>query len=313
MQLKIYNYREDSELINSFLESAAISHKHNKVKDEEWFNWKFRDNPYGEAILACAIDNEKIIGCVALGKHVLNIKGIKYSCALSYETFVHPNYQGKGLFKKLILLAEEEAIKQEIQVLINFPNSNSLPGFLKMNWNKLDVPEYWLKMVNIFNVIKNIKDLKKSFIPLDSNLKDIKRVEFKECLHDKIYIETSQEFFNWRFYQYPVNNYHIVKDNDNLAIGRLGRRGELEELQILLCSSDFNLSKMIKLFKLKVNFDILSFPISKKNVLKKKLASQLFFKVPNNINVCYKIIGNDIPIDTNMTELSLNAINYHTY
>lgn len=313
MQLKIFNYREDNYLINSFLESLSLSHKHDIVKDEEWFNWKFKHNPYGEAILACAIDDDKIIGCVALGKHILNVKGVKYYCALSYETFVHPNYQGKGLFKKLISLAEQEAIKQDIQVLINFPNSNSLPGFTKMTWKKLDIPEYWIKLINIYNVFKNYKDIKKSYIPLQTNFKDLKRYEYKEKLYDNIYIETSQEFFNWRFYQYPVNNYHIINDNENFAIGRLGKRGKLLELQILISTGDFNPNEMIKLFRLETKFDIISFPISKNNITKKKLSSRLFFKVPNKINVCYKIIGNEIPNNINFTELSLNAINYHTY
>lgn len=67
MNYFIFDYTTHSHLIDSFLESAFQAHKHLVVKTKDWFYWKFKDNPYGEAILACAIDNEKIIGCVALG------------------------------------------------------------------------------------------------------------------------------------------------------------------------------------------------------------------------------------------------------
>ncbi len=121
MHFFIFDYNRDDNLVDSFLSSASLSHKQ-KINTKEWFYWKFRDTPFGESILACAMEDNKIIGCVALGiqNFIYNEETIKG--ALSFETFVHPNFQGKGLFKKLINLAEKEALNRNIVFLLNFPN-----------------------------------------------------------------------------------------------------------------------------------------------------------------------------------------------
>jgi hypothetical protein len=66
MKLFIFNFIENEDLIDSFLESASIAHNE-QPKPKDFFNWKFRDNPFGKSILACALHDNNIIGCVALG------------------------------------------------------------------------------------------------------------------------------------------------------------------------------------------------------------------------------------------------------
>ena len=126
--LRKWDYNEDVRLILSFLEGMSLAHKQN-LKTEEWFHLKFEKSPYGKAILACAFDGDVVAGCVAYGMGIVKFRGKDWKCALSYETFVHPEYQGKGLFKKLINLAETELKRENVQFLYNFPNSNSIIGF----------------------------------------------------------------------------------------------------------------------------------------------------------------------------------------
>ena len=80
MKYIIFDFNKHQHLIDSFLNSASKAHKQTK-KSIEWFNWKFRDNPFGKSILACAIENNQIVGCVAYGIQplLLNEKQIKGS------------------------------------------------------------------------------------------------------------------------------------------------------------------------------------------------------------------------------------------
>ena len=65
--------------------------------------------------------------------------------------------------------------------------------------------------------------------------------------------------------------------------------------------------------KKEVMYDIISFPISKSNFIRKHLKKSFFLKVPNQTNICYKILDNNEITDEDVLNISLSAINYHTY
>ena len=319
MNYFIFNFKKHIHLISSFLESASIAHKHNKVKTEDWFFWKFRDNPFGETILACAEENRKIVGCVAYGMQPFLLNEGKFKGILSFETFVHPKFQGLGVFSKLIKLAEEEATKLGVDFMLNFPNSNSLRGFLKSSWQKLDSPEYWIKTKNIFKTFLNITDLKKAFQPDPSNLLSLETPESytQSSKTDRLSSVINLDYLNWRFFSHPVAHYDIIDTNEFYAILRVGRRGKLREVQLLFINpkqgQSIKIKKFLRTCKAKVNYDIISFPISKNNPVRSELKNNLFIKVPNRTNICYKILSTDKITEEQVRLISLNAINYHTY
>jgi GNAT superfamily N-acetyltransferase len=319
MKYVIFDFLRDFMMIDSFLESASIAHKQS-IKSKKWFLWKFRDNPFGESILACAITDNKVVGCVALGMQDFLYEGDIVKGAISFETFVHPNFQGRGIFKKLIELAEKEACKRGIKFLLNFPNSNSLKGFQNSGWNNINCSEYWIKWNYFFKFLFNMKELRKSFSPNPANFK--KLLENKD-LSFKIFYDSNLSFtsfindryLDWRFYEYPNAEYEIVNNENLFSIVRIGYRGTLKEIQVLFVGMKspkrVSISNLIDEYKKQTTFDIISFPISKQNKIRNKLIQLLFIRVPNKTNVTYKIIDKNSRIDFNKLELS--AINYHTY
>lgn len=318
MNYFIFHYIKDEHLIDSLLESAAFAHGEPK-KTKEWFLWKFRDNPFGESILACAKIDDKIIGCVALGIQDFFYDNKIVKGALSFETFVHPNHQGKGLFKQLIDLAETESQNRNIKFLLNFPNSNSLPGFIKSGWSKLNCAEYWIKPKSFLNLILNIKELKKSFVPNASNLEKLNVNQISEFILKKpsntFKSVINNDYLIWRFFTYPVTEYSVINSDNILSIARVGRRGKFKEIQVLFViqksKKHITIGSLLKLYKKDTNYDIVSFPISHENEIRKKLIRSLFTRVPNKTNVTFKRIGE---VDKfNFNKLELSAINYHTY
>lgn len=318
MDYFIFQYKNDEHLIDSFLESASIAHKE-KIKTKDWFLWKFRDNPFGESILACAKIDGKIIACVALGIQDFFHENKIVKGAFSFETFVHPNHQGKGLFKELINLAEIESQNRGIKFLLNFPNSNSLPGFIKSNWSRINCAEYWIKPNSFINLVFNIRELKKAFVPNTPNFDQLNVNQISDFIiqkpSDTFKSVINNDYLTWRFFTYPVTEYSVINNDNILSIARVGYRGKLKEIQVLFVISNnkkhLSISSLLKLYEKDTSYDVISFAISNKNRIRKNLIKSFFIKVPNNTNVTLKKI--DKMHKFNFLKLELSAINYHTY
>lgn len=315
MDLIIFDFTQDTDLVDSFLAAASLAHGE-KTRTRNWFFWKFRDNPFGESILACAKINNEIVGCVAFGMQDFIYEGIVVNAALSFETFVHPAHQGKGIFKMLITLAEAEAKRRKIVFLLNFPNSQSLTGFIKSGWSRIDCAEYWIKPKSFWNLLWNIRELRKGFMPNGAasvlNHYKIEELPYKIKTFKAV---IDHNYIMWRFFNYPVADYVFIQQDSLLTIGRVGKRGTLKELQVLFVENNIDnnvsVSNLFNLYKKQTEFDLLSFPISEKNRIRNNLQRNFFIKVPTKTNVTFKLIDDNYNID--FSQLELSAINYHTY
>lgn len=321
MELRIWQYGVDDSYIPSFLRGMSIAHKQ-PAKSEDWFHWKFEQSPYGKSILACAFDDDCVAGCVAYGKGIIQYQGVQWSCALSYETFVHPNYQGQGLFKKLISLAEIEAKSQAIPFLYNFPNANSLTGFKHMGWTcRNDLEHYKIRITRFLHVLTNIMDLKKGFVPNQSNLDEIKAIALDDVRVEKGNPNTilpiwTKEYLKWRFFTYPNREYFVINDANVFAISMIGHRGKLKDAHILYMVSKqehlltSNLVKqVVRVIRKEVKPDFISYTTSIGDTI---LSSSFgFIKVPSHSNFCYKVLDESFTIKD--FSIALPSINAHTY
>jgi len=97
------------------------------------FLWKHKENPFGISVGLLACDEEEIVG-VRMFMFWEFRKGEKIVKAIRpVDTIIHPNYRGKGLFKKLTLEGLK-ICKNEYDLVFNTPNKNSFPGYIKMGW-----------------------------------------------------------------------------------------------------------------------------------------------------------------------------------
>jgi len=313
MHYFIFNFKMDQEKVESLLNSMAVAHNMQR-KNKEWFLWKFRDNPFGEAILACAEEDGQIVGCVAYGIQNFYYENSIIKGVLSFETFVHPKYQGRGIFSKLLKIGEREVLDRGVKLMLNFPNSNSLKGFLNKDWKKLDVAEYWIKGKSFLTIPFNFSDLRKKFIPVNSNLDLLKfPINFEQQQQNNLYSVISNAYLKWRFYSFPNGAYFYIKQTNCDIILRMGYRGKLKEAQVLYFNIKDPTELKLKEIKKELNYDLISFPISRNNQLRPFLKKSGFIKVPNKTNVCYKILDNNEISDEDVLNISLSAINYHTY
>lgn len=319
MEIKIWDFKKDFIYIDSFLLSMSLSHKE-PLKNKEWFIWKFERSPYGNAVLACAFDDNKVVGCVAFGMGKITYNYKEYISALSYETFVHPDYQNKGLFKKLIYAAEEELKNKKVSFLYNYPNSKSLPGFLKLNWNKCnEIQTYKLKICSLINVISKLKHLKQPFIPNRIDLKtqnyEIKHNFNNKANHEIITPIWSKDYIIWRFMSFSNHEYYIIDKSEYFVVCIIGYRGKLKDVKILYIdfNKDINVDKDIKTEILKnISLNTKADIISYSSTIYDKLfnISDGFFNVPSKSNFCSKVLDSNMII--NDFKIVLPSINAHT-
>src|SRR5690606_20885936 len=127
---------------------------------------------------------------------------------VSFETFVHPAYQKRGVFTALVRRAEEVARSEGVDFMINFPNTNSLMGFLKSGWQSNIKPEYWIKGRNFLTIPVSINKLRSGFKPNISNRTNLDSSDgFEQLPQDGLTMIISKEYLEWRFSTYPVSEY----------------------------------------------------------------------------------------------------------
>jgi hypothetical protein len=69
-----------------------------------------------------------------------SINNEKFLAAQSVDTMTHHNHRKKGLFQLLAEKTYALARSEGIQFIFGFPNQNSYPGFVKLNWKFLATP-----------------------------------------------------------------------------------------------------------------------------------------------------------------------------
>lgn len=100
--------------------------------DEEWFDWKFADNPYlAHTPVFVAEHEEEIVGVRPFMAFRLRA-GPRTAIGLqTADTGVHPDHQSRGLFTRMNDLAFEYYRQREPELMFSVPNSRSRPGYLK--------------------------------------------------------------------------------------------------------------------------------------------------------------------------------------
>ena len=137
MNLNPINYSNDVPEIVALLRTS-LSDNHTT----ENFMWKHYDNPFGKSYGLLARDKDKIVGARMFMFWEFRKANRVLRAIRPVDTITHPEYRGKGIFKKLTLQGLEDC-KGEYDFVFNTPNTNSFPGYIKMGWNKYDRDLYF--------------------------------------------------------------------------------------------------------------------------------------------------------------------------
>lgn len=189
--------------------SELLSDVYNRQISSEYLKWKHLSNPIGKSIIAYA-ENEQ--GEMVAARAFWRMYCHNYPLYQPCDTVTHPNSQGQGLFKRLTLACLE--VVDEDAVMINFPNNNSFPAYLKLGWQVLSDN----RRLFTFRLIQSGKRI-------DSLVADL-----GESLPEE-YVT----YLDWRFGKHSFTDYNIWKHKNHLVIenatqvGVLALQNDLDE------------------------------------------------------------------------------------
>lgn len=234
---------------------ASLGEQDLPLSKEIW-NFKHIKNPFGKSLVLIAIEDGKIVGVRAFMCWKWQFLDKLYSTYRAVDTATHPNYQGKGIFKKLTLKAIELSKQKGDQFIFNTPNEQSLPGYLKMGWEAVDKLRIALKPAysSFWKIYKTSIIYSSS---INSDEKDIhllcelwnSKLEAKEGL----FTPKSVEYLQWRYQLNPLQQYEIYCDKGIYMAGYVKKRKGVKELRIVECIFNdykFNINKITSLINL---------------------------------------------------------------
>lgn len=179
--------------------------------DKEYWEWRFLNNPNNaKTYISYIIEDGILAAYYAVSPMTLMLEGKECKIALSNMTMTHPNYRGKGYFKKIAQVLFEDLKKDGFVGVFGFANHNSHYGFRKyLNW-------FDLSALNIFSIeptdFRNIK-IKDDLVIFKSEQLDEEIIESIPTLEAanklKTQILRTTENIIWRLKNNPSNNYKL--------------------------------------------------------------------------------------------------------
>ena len=204
---------------------------------EEIWHYKHVENPFGRSPVFVAEEGGRIAGVRAFMQWKWQ-KGEKtYSAYRAVDTATHPDFQGKGIFKKLTLKAVENGINNSHNFVFNTPNDKSRPGYLKMGWfeaGKLRVAlqpaffSFWRSRRSSKYEVSS----KVSSGEIDALCRQWNK---KLTNNGNAFTSKSAEFLNWRYEKNPLQKYEVMATPDFYLAGYIKMRGNIKELRISEC------------------------------------------------------------------------------
>lgn len=204
-------------------------------KSEQFWRWKHEYNIFGPSKVIIAKEMDQIVGVRAFmnwqwqneRKRILSVRAV--------DTATHPDFQGKGIFKKLTLRALEVAAAEGMDLVFNTPNASSKPGYLKMGWKEVGrIPllfkvgslfpkrysfDYVNKIMDSFSIVNMMHHLPENFEnPVQG---------------DAFQTQLNFGYLKWRYADCPVAKYGIVMNpNDFGFVFRLKKIHQFIEFRV---------------------------------------------------------------------------------
>ena len=136
-ELTIRRAHPDDEPAVLELLAASLGWKRD-ARFASFFKWKHERNPFGPSPAWVAVDARRVVGFrTFLQWQFEHPDGRTRRAVRAVDTATAPDYQGRGVFRRLTLHALDELRDDGIDFVFNTPNDKSRPGYLKMGWMQL--------------------------------------------------------------------------------------------------------------------------------------------------------------------------------
>ena len=197
-----------------------------------YFDWQYRNNPKGKAIVLLAIDDlnhDLIVGTNTIIPTSLLIDQNEIISSLACNVQVDPNYQKRGIFSKLLSSMTSVAKMKGISSLFAIPNENSFPAFINEGSSEIiqlpllvrpiKLSRYFTspmdKILKIFDNHWKVKTSPLSVEEFNGNFQKFEKLLKKTSKRVSIIQNRNKEYLKWRYLDHPTRKYQIYTLNQN--------------------------------------------------------------------------------------------------
>jgi GNAT superfamily N-acetyltransferase len=195
------------------------------AKSEAFWRWKHINNPFGPSPVLLAEEGDTLVGVRAFMRWEWTLNGSVIKAVRAVDTATHPDFQGKGIFKKLTLLSVERCQGEGVQFIFNTPNAISMPGYLKMGWH-----EHGRMPISVFPVLPRFKKC----VPRSTQyVGEAVARELRQVKSGTLATHTSKAFLEWRYASNPNDRYLELYADGNRIIFRIKPGKRFTEMRIV--------------------------------------------------------------------------------
>lgn len=211
-------------------------------KSEALWQWKHEQNPFGPSYILVAEEEGQLIGVRAFMQWDWVRNGKIYRAVRAVDTATHPDFQGKGIFKKLTLQQAESCRQQGVLFVFNTPNGQSRPGYLKMGWIVQGRMPLKCKLVRPFSIVRARLFDKEKYARQEGDPTPFQKWTLDVLNIPDDYVQQegqlstmlSPQYISWRYANNPLYTYNYFTDQEQfLLISRIKRHAYAKELRLV--------------------------------------------------------------------------------
>ena len=242
--IRLANDNDKDSVLNLLNDVFSENQRTSYVRGDDYWYWKYINNPFGKAILSVAEFNGTIIGVDNLWPWQFIQNDIVIKALQPCDSVVHQDFRGNGIFRALRTHGLKTAIKGGYTFLFNFPNKNSLHLNLSLNYSYLGKIPWMVKVIDPVGIMKLLKNdlVSEPFLVDDkylvnSNVLDDIADNYDKGYKDLININRIKGFHNWRYNEKPGRKYGMFlyekKNEVCVIVFTMNKKGENKEFIVV--------------------------------------------------------------------------------
>lgn len=216
---------EDKDSIINLLNDVFIKQQRShSLRDNDYFDWKFLNSPFGKSILTVSEYNGEIVGVDHLWPWKLDYKNETIKAYEACDSAVKSEYRGNRLLQRMRTFGIDSAKENNAALLFNFPNNQSLKTNINYGYHFLGKINWWVRVIKPIDVASLYLNLKNKSSKNKSDIEykkiDLHLLEYLYKKYTPKYLMTihrSINFFMYRYVHQPKRNYGMISNNNEIA------------------------------------------------------------------------------------------------
>ena len=184
---------------------------------QDFWYWKYRNSPFGEAAVQTIRLDSRLAAAGCLWPIKLSWAERDFLALQACDTVVSSDFRRLGLFGKLNQARQRYAQEQQVDLIFNFPNANSLRGYLKSGWQLVGRVPWLVRVMKPAALIHDFMHGGKAnstMVPTIFHLDGPTAATLDGVAAgdaNGISLERPAGYWLWRFCQHPNRQYGLVR------------------------------------------------------------------------------------------------------